>query len=73
MTRTLPPHVSPSHVIAAAERLFHASALKHSHSECRNREIKETHIQHMAAHKTAVFVHDLRRMLASGGCDDYCI
>jgi hypothetical protein len=73
MTRTIPAHVSPSHVLAAAERLFRASALKHSHSECRNREIKEADIQHMAAHKTAVFVHDLRRMLESGGADDYCI
>lgn len=73
MTRHLPPHVSPTHVIAAAERLFHASALRYLHAKCRDREIKKANILPAARHETDVFVHDLRRMLARGGADDYSI
>lgn len=73
MTRALPPHISPTHVLAAAERLFHAAALKHSRAECRNRELKEAHILEMARHKVDVFRHDILRALSGGGYDDYCI
>lgn len=73
MTRTLPPHVTPNSVLAAAERLFHASALRYLHAKCRDREIKKANILPEARNETDVFVHDMWRMLSGGVVDDYSI
>lgn len=73
MTRTLPPHITPTAVLAAAETLFLAEALSHSHSKCRNREIKAANILATARQKTDVFLHEVVRRLSSGGYDDYSI
>jgi hypothetical protein len=73
MTRSIPSHISASQAIAAAETLFLAEALSHSHSKCRNREIKAANILATARQKTDVFLHEVVRRLSSGGADDYCI
>lgn len=71
--KPLPPHITPTAVLAVAEALFHAAALRNLHAKCRNREIKKANIGPEARQETAVFVHELVRRLGSGECDDYCI
>lgn len=73
MTRTLPPHISPSHVMAAAERLFRADATKQVQDEARRRKIHPAQKQAWIDHAVAVRVYAMWMALAVGGGDDYCI
>lgn len=71
--KNIPAHITPTAVLAIAETLFLAEALAHSHSKCRNREIKAANILATARQKTDIFLHEVVRRLSVGGCDDYSI
>lgn len=73
MTRILPPHVTPSHVMAAAERLFRADATKQVQDDARRRKIHPAQKQAWIDHKVAVRVYEMMLMLSGGVVDDYCI
>lgn len=73
MTRTLPPHISPSHVMAAAERLFRADATKQVQDEARRRKIHPDDRTFWIEQYIAVRVYEMWRGFTAGGGDDYCI
>lgn len=73
MTRILPPHISPSHVMAAAERLFRADATKQVQDEARRRKIHPAQKQAWIDHKVAVRVYELGLLIPGGAIDDYSI
>jgi hypothetical protein len=73
MTRTLPPHITPTAVLAAAEVLFRSDATKLVHDEARRRKIHPNDRQAWIEHYIAVRVYELGLRLEVGGCDDYAI
>lgn len=73
MTRTLPAHISPSHVLAAAERLFRADATKRVQDDARRRSIHPKDKQVWIENYVAVRVYELVLMISGGVVDDYAI
>lgn len=73
MTRTLPPHITPTHVLAAAERQFRADATKLVHDEARRRKIHPKDRKTWIDQHVAVRVYEMCRGLSGGVVDDYCI
>lgn len=73
MTSPLPPHISPTNVLAAAERMFRADATKLVHDEVRGRKIHPKDKKTWIEHYIAVRVYEITLSLSGGGYDDYCI
>lgn len=73
MTRTLPPHINPSHVMAAAERLFRADATKQVQDEARRRKIHPADVKFWINQRVDVRIYEMMLMLSGGVVDDYSI